>query len=583
MYRAIWQMMERVRLSRANMLERRFLWVISVLMMLAGTARPAVAQHDLRGVVRDSTTASQLPGAIVTVLDTSGSALARTLTDANGRFRVAIGSHAARLHLIRIGYRPLDVPVPPLDRRGDTLELHMTRPPALLVAVQVSDKALCPGSFDHGAAFELWDQARAGLLAAVLSGEATPALAQSLVYTRRMPAHSDRVIYQQTDEHSGEMTRPFYAVESPATFARRGYLEEDRDGRRVYAGPDAEVLLDTSFAATHCFRVRHSDADHPSQIGVAFTPVESRARDSLVDVRGTIWIDSASPQLRSLEFSYTALEPAAMLAGAGGHIEFRQAPNGTALTQQWSLRLPSVVIKIHESTQSRRKRSDAFVDGISETGGVVLDAAWPEGVEWHEPATGIEGVVTRGSGNGGARVANALVALAGTNDTTRADAQGQFRLAPLVPGTYSIVAVDSSVHDVLSADTPGIPVTVGRGVVTHVSLILTPLRHTVVDRCRGQDAPDGTSVLAGQLDLIGRWSPSDLTVRATWQPDDPRVVTPQPRSIDVPIDGRNRFVVCGVSRGRHVELSLMQGDISLADTTVTVDRSSAMPVSWRAP
>lgn len=504
-------------------------------MMLAGMARPAVAQHDLRAVVRDSATASTLAGAIVTVLD--------------------------------------------------TLELDMSRPPALLVAVQVSDKALCPGSFDHGAAFNLWEQARAGLLAAVVSAETTPALARSLFYTRQMPANGDRVIYQQTDTQSGEMTRPFYAVASPATFARRGYIEEAPDGRRVYAGPDAEVLLDTSFAATHCFSVRHADAAHPKQIGVAFTPVQSRERDTLVDVRGTIWIDSAAPQLRSLEFSYTSLEPAAMRAGTGGRLEFRQAPNGTALTQLWSLRLPLLSIDegSYDPTRPRTEQRHAHIVKINETGGVVLDAAWPGGVEWHEPPTGIEGVVMRGSANGSnARVADALVALTGTNDTTRADAHGQFRLAPLIPGTYSIMAADSSVHDFISTETRGTAVTVVRGAVTRVNVILTPLADIVPDRCRGQAAPAGTSILAGQLDLIGRWSPSDLTVRATWQPDD-ATVAPKPRWIDVPIDARNRFVVCGMTRGHHVELSLTQGQASLADTTVTVANGSLTVVSWRAP
>src|SRR6185437_6417194 len=132
-------------------------------------------------------------------------------------------------------------------------------------------------------------------------------------------------------------SRPFLSSASAAIFAKRGYMVEDRTGR-TFDAPDADVLLDESFAATHCFHFQRADGAHRGQFGLAFTPVPSRNRDTLVDVTGTIWIDGVTPEIRTLDFLYTALEPAAADMKSGGHIEFRTMSNGIAFVQRWFLR-----------------------------------------------------------------------------------------------------------------------------------------------------------------------------------------------------------------------------------------------------
>src|SRR6185503_13563661 len=128
--------------------------------------------------------------------------------------------------------------------------------------------------------------------------------------------------HQETRVGTGRTTRPFIAAASSAEFAATGYMREDASGGdRTFFAPDADVLLDESFATSHCFHLQPSDAAHPEQVGLAFTP--ARNRETVVDVRGVIWMDRATPALRSLDFRYTELEPANTNAGAGGHMEFR--------------------------------------------------------------------------------------------------------------------------------------------------------------------------------------------------------------------------------------------------------------------
>src|ERR1043166_1923992 len=156
------------------------------------TSEDAGAQQ-LRGAVRDSASGMPLPGAIVTVLDSAGGSATRGVTDAAGRVSVALGPHAARLWFIRIGYRPRDVALPSPAQRDAELQIAMDRLPPILTTVRVTGSELCPGSNDRGAAFQLWEQARAGLLATVVARELKPATATTLLYNRGMSPYDERI------------------------------------------------------------------------------------------------------------------------------------------------------------------------------------------------------------------------------------------------------------------------------------------------------------------------------------------------------------------------------------------------------
>ena len=543
------------------------------------------APSPLRGVVRDGTFSQPIAGAVVSVLDAAGATLARTITDANGHFTVAIPDRATRLHLIRIGYHPADAAVPPAERRDMRLELRMARLPALLSAVKIFDQELCPGSTDRGAAFELWEQARAGLLAAIVAREASPAETQTLVYRRTTRPDDDRVITQASVGHANKTSRPFLSPATAAIFAQRGYMVEDRTGR-TFDAPDADVLLDESFAATHCFHFQRSDGAHRGQFGLAFTPVPSRPRDTLVDVTGTIWIDRDPPEIRTLDFLYTGLEPTTSDVKAGGHIEFRTMANGITFVQRWFLRLP-VLSPIagggpaYAAALARRRqdRGRMRVGEVIEKGGVVVDASWQDGVVWREPPTGINGVVTQGRSNIG--LPNAIVTLVGTNDSTMTDPQGRFTLMPIIPGHYTLVAIDTVLHEYVRERSHGKDLEIARGQFPDVQLQLKPEADVMADACHGQDAPKGTSVITGALAMHNGVAPKDVRVSAEWRTDDTASAHQDSRAVDA--DANGRFIICGMERDRSVHVSLRRksGGASVADTTISVDDRERVPLEWR--
>jgi len=553
---------------------------------LAGIAARLGAQQ-VRGVVRDSARAAPLPGAVVTILDSAGAPAARAISDADGRFAITTPPRAARVRVVRIGYRPRDLVLRP---RMDTLEIAMAKLPSMLAAVRVTDSELCPGASANTSALELWEQAKAGLLATVVARETEPARMRSLTYKRVMTATDERVTQQTTETTSGYSNRPFVSPAEASFFARLGFMQEDADGR-LFSAPDADVLLDDAFAATHCFHIQTADTDHPDQIGLAFAP--TRGRDTLVDVKGVIWIDRVSPQLRTLDFLYTGLEPAATRFGSGGHLEFRTIENGLAFVERWHLRLATLTAngRSRDPTSrlphDRRDRTDFRVADLRESGGIVLGAAWPGGVAWDDSLAGLTGRVVQL--HSAVPISSAFVSLAGTNTETLTSTDGSFELAPVVPGRYTLVVSDTTLAEYAAPRSTQLTTEVTRGRLTKIRVELPPLADVIQDICRGQRMPRGTSMIVGRVVGAAR---STGRVVARWQAtynngspvasenDVGRAIAINGAEQRVDLDDHGRFVVCGVTHGRPVHLRYMENG-RFADTTIVVADTLLHPVEWR--
>src|SRR5262249_44192358 len=165
---------------------------------------------------------------------------ARAITNVDGRFSVARDPSAVRVRVIKIGYRLREAP---LLAAGAALELTMDRISPMLATVRVTDRELCFGSEDRGGAFQLWDQARAGLLATIVARELKPATVKSIVYESHLTPNDERVRTQKKRVATGRTKRPFVAAQTPVYFARNGYILDDPSAR-IYNAPDEDVLLD---------------------------------------------------------------------------------------------------------------------------------------------------------------------------------------------------------------------------------------------------------------------------------------------------------------------------------------------------
>lgn len=544
--------------------------IAALISLVASSAAP----QTVRGVVRDSAANSPLAGAVVMALDSAGVATARTITDSAGRFIVSV-FRARRLRFVRIGYVPRET-------NADThVDVSMLRIPPLLTTVHVAKRAVCPSDdlARSASAWQMWDQARAGLLGAVVGGAANPVTATTLLYDRRLTTYDHLVRRQTLEQRSALVDRPFSAVPASRLVAR-GYLDEDSSGR-TFHGPDATTLLDESFAATHCFGTQTADADHRGQIGLTFTPLPSR--DTVVDVAGVIWLDSSGTALRSLEFNYTALEPAALKVNVGGRIGFRAMNNGVVFVDRWSLRLPVMTAvvgpglpPVNQTRGKSRRMANTLVRvvEIEEVGGVVTTGAWQDGTTWSLPLTGITGIVRESGAD--SPVAGAILSLDGSADVVMSDRDGEYMLAPILPGRYMMSILDTSLAPYASPRRSSRAIEVGADQLVRVSPRTESLVEVVADVCKGHHSPRSARVITGRVMTSGESAPTSARVRASWP-----TPTGDSAAAEARLEDKGRFLICGPTMEVQVALHLQSGRLE-ADTTVDVGYTLVTSVEWKA-
>ena len=96
----------------------------------------------LHGIVVDSVSRLPIIGAVVTLLDSAGATVARTLTNERGQYRLSSSRSGQRARVVRIGFEPHDVTIPS-GTIGDTrVDVNMLSLPTLLQPTRVLADAL---------------------------------------------------------------------------------------------------------------------------------------------------------------------------------------------------------------------------------------------------------------------------------------------------------------------------------------------------------------------------------------------------------------------------------------------------------
>jgi hypothetical protein len=330
-------------------------------------------------------------------------------------------------------------------------------------------------------------------------------------------------------------------------------MREANDGTREYFAPDENVLLDPSFAETHCLHVIDGRGPRAAQIGIAFDPIEAPERDTLVDISGALWLDRASFAPLAIEFRYTSLER--LPRESGGEVSFAVMPSGVSMIDNWQIRsaviamdVPSVPTGLARRDVPRGERRNIRVLAYRRTGGQIALATWPDGKRWFSDLPHIQGTVKT---RNGAPVAGALVWVARSPDTARTDSAGRFRLPPMAPGLYTVSASDS----VLA------PLGISRILPERVALLTTGNTDVSFDFfsraeifptiCPSRSYRVGTGVMLAQVVDSTGTGVADATVE----------VETQKATADGPPDvGRRygqtaydgRFVVCGAERDHRL-------------------------------
>lgn len=312
--------------------------LVSALLALSLTSASA---QTVRGTVMDSLTGVPVRDALVVLIDDAGAPRARALSLDAGAYAIvapAPGRYAIRTK--RIGYRAVESPL--FDIADGEVKIHDVLAPmarVTLPSVTVHAQRQCvvrPG--DGVPAFHLWEEVRTALYQTALAERGELFQTTARRWARELDTLARFVRSDSSWMLSGLAQRPFASV--PAEHLDRvGFIEQKGQDAWYFYAPDAEVLLSEVFLRGHCFRVVEG---RDGLVGLAFEPAKKR---KVADIHGVLWLDSATAELRHLDFGYTKLPWSVPTSRVGGRVEFEQLASGLWIVRRWYVRAPRMGVE----------------------------------------------------------------------------------------------------------------------------------------------------------------------------------------------------------------------------------------------
>ena len=340
------------------MTRNRAIALYSAVLLLAATPVSDVLAQTatIEGTARAENGGAPIPFALVRLVQAeTTTSPSRTplqgITNSNGYYRFAgVTAGRYRVQLLRIGFRPvLSDPVQVAGAETVQLALRTASQPVLLPAVTITPEACLKAKelAKYPQVLTLWQQARDG--AAVR----TEIMAR---FRYRVQVHQEPVgadIQRKADGTPvGSVDQEW--VNDPASAVKnaerrrsqrlsRGYYgPTNRNGGASHYMPDELDVLHEDFLKEHC--VLPTAQYGSGEVGLRFQPV--RTRRNLLDVGGTIWLDSATFLVRRIELEYVdgsdelgtvrldfsdvAVAGGTLRMPIGAEIDMRPSPKGPA-------------------------------------------------------------------------------------------------------------------------------------------------------------------------------------------------------------------------------------------------------------
>jgi carboxypeptidase family protein len=400
---------------------------------------PAHAPAQIvRGNVRERASGIPISGALITLARVAGTdpsdtrEVASVLSDDAGGYAVrAPAPGHYRVTAKRIGVRRFTSDAFDLaDGETKRVDIQFDAVQYRLPEVVVSGNAFCVQRRNEaGRIASLWDEARTALTATRISFRDRLFRGRITRYVRELDPRTLRVHSDQRRQTEGVVDRPFVSL-SGDSLSKVGYWRSLPSGETEYNAPDQDVLLSEAFLRDHCFSVVDGGREHPGFLGLGFTPV---ARRELPDVRGTIWVDARTFELRFVEFRYTGIDPVPNANRVGGEVHFARLPSGAWIVEHWFIRIPRYTVYLSTATGLDVRRASSFqspaITRLVEEGGDVI----AEGLHPVNALVALTGIVFD---SGGGSLAGASVHLAGTAFGAPVDSAGRFHMDGIPPGIY---------------------------------------------------------------------------------------------------------------------------------------------------
>lgn len=276
-----------------------------------------------------------LGGVLVSVQDSAGTERGRTISTPSGGFALRAPPGPFRVGVARIGYQRWYSAELRISG-SDTLRvrLDVDEVPHVLPELIATGPSACRAEPGARAAV-LWDEARTALGAADATLEQQPIWFTVHEARRRLDQY-ERMVSDSVLVLRLAARWPVEAL-PPDSLLAAGFVQP-RSGPDdlTWFGPDLAVLFAAGFLERYCLRAVAGPAGS-GLAGVAFAPDHQQ---KVPGIRGTLWFDERTRELRSLDFFHTQLRHWVPAGSAGGRLEFAALDDGRWVVQRWRLRAP---------------------------------------------------------------------------------------------------------------------------------------------------------------------------------------------------------------------------------------------------
>ncbi len=447
---------------------------------------------------RDEVTRAPLIGALVGLARDSA-LFSRTLTGESGRatLRAPVGG-LFRVRVDRIGFQGWMSE--PFELAAGQVVVQDLLVPSLrrdLPTIVVQGESMCGvQSVGSAAAAALWEEVRLALEASeiTLREGQTPLWVREFGQERGLDLSPQRRWITRAAVEAGA---PFRSLE-PSQLATEGFVRY-AGSSADFRGPDGALLLSDEFTATHCFVLRPAK---DGLVGLGFEPVPGRPQP---DIRGTLWLDEQTSELRTLEFAYTNLPSILEAPEVGGRIEYERLDDGGWVVREWHIRMPRLGTRRADTLGQRLTL--ARLDGYLDRGGMAEVSTDPESVVTHATLLGLVFDSTTGRGMPGVRIE-----VDGIADSIRTDEDGRFAVHTKVAGDRLVTARHSKLGMLGRSATRTALLSIGD--TTTVEFGVIPAERFAGEVCgplRNRSGIVGVALGPNEVPVI------DIAVRASWR------------------------------------------------------------------
>ena len=551
------------------------LGVILLLGLLGMTpAMPLAAQgrQAIRGTLAEEGTLQPIGGAFVTLLDGAGERIAGGLSRDDGSFLIDVPTPGSyRLRAERIGFASTEsVVVEVAEGRISTIDLVAPARAIVIEGLDVEGGRRCDMRPEQGReTLALWEEAKKALDVALWADDDGRFVYELRSWTRRYGRSGRRLISERVDRRTHVGRHAFRAV-SPESLAEDGFVQGNNAEGQFYFAPDAGVLLSEAFLGTHCFEaVRQGD-----RLGLEFSPLPGR---ELSEVAGTLWFETGTSRLESLEYRYINV-PEAVDDRFGGEVVFEELPGGAWIVRQWEIRMPVLSRAVTLSGAPR-----LTVSAVESAGGEVVEVREAEEL-LPLGASGLAAGEIRGTvvdSTTGRVLEDAVVFISGTNRSARTDEEGSFHLTGVPGGLYTLLVNHPRLSE-LGITSPAVAVEVQPRAETRARVALPSIRGRVATSCERVHAepPDPRMAALGGVVQTGGRAPAELIVRVSWSTVERVGAALQTRQAgaDIVPDPMGRWGVCRIPADRTVSVEVLWAD--LVSPITEVGRMQAGESRW---